>query len=262
LAIHVREKPPLRHFMLVTTPAGRIYRWAEDEPNPSNVFSGLRHSSTMPGGHERLDCVLTRDPRCDCPDMERLSTAVVYSAGSEPVSEVRLEDAPQVSGDQMAITPAAVGWVAALDDNESVCMVPVDRDAGSWGAPALARRVQIGNVPVDVDYRAETGGGFLQFEGPTDKEVLANSLAELLYQMPAGVRLGKFMYQGTEANTGNVEAPILFTIASLSSGSAASTGLTLNDTLQTATPGTAERYALLQAKATATHNPAAAFNRR
>src|SRR4051812_4801515 len=105
--MHVRELPPLRQYIELATPSGRRYRWADDEPNPANVPSGLRHSSTMPGGHESCDVTLPRKPGVDYSDLERLSTLRVVGAGGDVAGEFRLERAPRVSGDQMAISPSA-----------------------------------------------------------------------------------------------------------------------------------------------------------
>ena len=70
--VHVREKPPLRHMIDVQAPGGRHYRLGEDEPDPANVFSGLRYGDTMPGGFETADCTLPREPGVEYPDLERL----------------------------------------------------------------------------------------------------------------------------------------------------------------------------------------------
>ena len=46
----------------------------------------------------------------------------------------RLERAPRVSGDQMAVSPAAVGWQAHLEDDKSAVEIYVDRDLIALGA--------------------------------------------------------------------------------------------------------------------------------
>lgn len=149
----VRELPPLRHHMDAIAPNGRHYRWADDEPAAQNVLGNLRWSSTMPGGHESCDCVLARMPGVDYADLERLSTLRIIRSGGSVVGEFRLERTPQTSGDQMAISPSAVGWQAAMDDNKGVSITFIDRELGPWVGPNSQRRLaqlQAGVDPVDA----------------------------------------------------------------------------------------------------------------
>ena len=66
-------------------------------------------------------------------DLERLSTLRVIGVGGEIAGEYRLERTPSRSGDQMVISPSAVGWQAHLDDHKSVTIVFIDRELGRWG---------------------------------------------------------------------------------------------------------------------------------
>lgn len=141
--IHVRDKPPLRVTHEITTPSGRRYRWAPDEPDPANVPSGVRHSDTMPGGFEQYSATLPRKPGVDYSDLERLSTVTVRGAGGRVIGEYRLDSAPRSSGDQMSVSPAAVGFQAALDDNKFARMVYVDRDMSRWGDPSRQRQADL-----------------------------------------------------------------------------------------------------------------------
>lgn len=133
----------MRQHIDLITPSGRHYRWGEDEPLPENVFSDLRHSSTMPGGFETCDVTLPRKPGVDYSDLERLSTLRVIGAGGQVDGEYRLERAPRVSGDQMAISPSAVGWQAHLEDDKSAREIYVDRDLSHWQGPSNPRQVQL-----------------------------------------------------------------------------------------------------------------------
>jgi hypothetical protein len=141
VAISVRESPPLRLHLSAETPEGRTFRWGQDEPKPENVPSGLSFSTTIPGGFERAGCVLPRKPGVDYSDLERFSTLYVKGAGGEPAWEGRLEGAPRTSGNQMAVTPNAVGWQAHLDDNKGVSEVYIDRDLGRWGDASIQRKI-------------------------------------------------------------------------------------------------------------------------
>lgn len=140
MSLRVRERPPLRVTHSIETPSGRMARWAEDEPRAENIPSDLRFSDTMPGGFERCEASLPRQPARDFPDLERLSTWRVHDAAGEIVSETRLERAPRVSGDRMAISPAAVGLQAHLEDTKGQG-VYVDRDFSHWIGASAQRRI-------------------------------------------------------------------------------------------------------------------------
>lgn len=124
----LRERAPLRLAYQIETPSGKRYRWALDEPRPENVPSKGTGSSTMPGGFERESVVLPRRPDVDYADLSELSTITVYGPGGEVAGQGRLETSPRTSGDQMSVTPGAVGWQAALDDRKDAREIYVDRD--------------------------------------------------------------------------------------------------------------------------------------
>lgn len=166
--MRVRELPPLRLSAGIVTPNGRSYRWAADEPRAENVLGDLVFSSTLPGGFEQCSSKLARLPSRDYADLERLSTLTVYGPGGDIRGEYRLEDVPRASGDQFAITPQAVGWQAALDDNAEARMIYVDRDLSAWGPPSRTRQiVMIGapRVTGDADVAPDPSGlpSFFQY---------------------------------------------------------------------------------------------------
>jgi hypothetical protein len=130
----VRERAPLRLSVKITSPNGTPARWCLDEPDPANVPSGISFSTTMPGGFDQFSCVLPRKPSLDYPDMAEFSTVTVYGAGGEVAWQGRLETTPRTSGDQVSVTPGAVGWQAALDDDQSARMIYVDTDLTRWQA--------------------------------------------------------------------------------------------------------------------------------
>lgn len=132
----VREKPPTAVSYDIQTPGGSRYRWGADERKAENVPQNGQWSDTMPGGFEQCDVTLPRKAGVDYRDLERLSTITVRGAGGGVVGEYRLERAPRVSGSQLAISPSAVGWQAALADNEAVREIFVDGDLGHWGSPS------------------------------------------------------------------------------------------------------------------------------
>jgi hypothetical protein len=142
VSLAVRERPPLRHTTLITTPGGKRYRWASDEPDPRNIPGGVSSSSTMPGGFEHYQASLPRRPGVDYADLDRLSTITERSAAGEVIGEFRLERSPRVSGAQMVINPSAVGWQAHLADNQAATLIVIDRRLGAWSSPSRLRQLQ------------------------------------------------------------------------------------------------------------------------
>lgn len=148
--LSVRERPPLRLALDIATPDGGRYRWAIDEFAPQDRPISLGFSSTMPGGFEQLETTLARAPQTDYRDLAEFSTITVRSPGGHVVWQGRLETAPRTSGDQMAVSPGAVGWQAALDDRKDVQMVYVDRQMSGWQGASVQRRINYLNQIVDL----------------------------------------------------------------------------------------------------------------
>lgn len=156
---HVRERPPTRLHIDTRSPSGQSHRWAHDAPSPHDLVTALRFSSTMPGGHETLDCTLARRPQVDWPDLKRLTAIRAVGAGGETAWEGRLEGTPRSSGDELAITPSAVGNQAYLEDDKSATQVYVDRDLTRWTGPSVQRKLDLpargftaaGDVAVTAD---------------------------------------------------------------------------------------------------------------
>jgi hypothetical protein len=259
VCLPVRELPPLRQSIEVITPTGRCYRWSEDEPNPANVPSGLRHSSTMPGGYETLDVTLPRKSGVDYVDLDRLTTVRVRDAGGDIIGEYRLERAPRVSGDQMAITPSAVGWQAHLDDDKSARMIYVDRDVNNWGPASVARRLANAGANEDASsITANAGNGGLSWDLPNQALPIAAS-SELHYAMPPnGPLVYSFDYQGTRTNPpAAIEAPTLYAGDDDVLSGSITAGLTLDNSLRTGILSSAKRCLMLRAYMTAAGTPAA-----
>lgn len=140
----VRERPPLWLATRIVPPgSARSYRWAGDEPDAANRISGLTISSSVPGGFESMGVTLPRIPGIEYGDLPRLSDVWVYGAGGEVRWEGRLTDAPSVSGDQMAVTPNAVGHKEHLQDDQTVSQIFIDRDLGRWTGPGAQRRLNL-----------------------------------------------------------------------------------------------------------------------
>lgn len=149
-ALTIRERPPLRLHVDVTSPNGSHRRWARDEPRPENVPANLAFGSEAPGGFTSLSCTLPRRPNLSYPDTKRLSNVRVMGAGGQVAWEGRLESTPRVAGTDAAINPQCVGWQAHLDDDQSARMIYVDRDFNSWEAMSSARRLSRLNATFTV----------------------------------------------------------------------------------------------------------------
>lgn len=142
----VREYPPLRISHRITTPSGRKYRWAKDVARAEDAPNGSTGSSTMPGGFEGWTGILPRDPGIDYADLEPLTNVEILGAGgARIVGEYRIEKAPAVSGDDLAVSPAAVGWQAALDDNKAASDIIIDRDLSHWQGLSTQRHKNLVN---------------------------------------------------------------------------------------------------------------------
>lgn len=144
----IRERPPLRLDARIVT-GGRAFRWAADERDPRNALTGITFSDTMPGGFEQASGTLARDPAVDYPDLAEFSTITICGAGGMVAWEGRLERTPRTSGDQMAISPGAVGWQAALDDDKSARMVYVDIQLGNWVGASVQRKLDLLGSTID-----------------------------------------------------------------------------------------------------------------
>ena len=202
----VRELPPLRHHLDAIAPNGRHYRWGKDEPNPENVPGGLRWGSTMPGGYETCDCVLPRKPGVDYADLERLSTLRVIGVGGKVVGEYRLERSPQTSGDQMAVSPSAVGWQAHLGDNKNVNIIYIDREHGGWVSANSQRRLaQLNGATDPIDSRTtQAEDGLPSLILGTQGAWTRRFNCEAYYHMPSGDAVSRIKFDYTAAASVNI----------------------------------------------------------
>jgi len=230
----LRQYPPLRLHVDAIVPNGRHYRWGSDEPDPQNAPTGLRFSSTMPGGFESMDCVLARNPGPAgiTADLERLSTLRILGSGGDIAGEYRLERTPRTSGDQMAVSPSAVGWQAHLDDNKDVKEIYVDIDLSRWGEQSAQRRLNLlaagyaPSFPTSVVPDDTTGRPVLQ--SMVNGDWSAKPLSAALYRS-AGITIGSVYYAWKIGSTivpadGNWAWEVLLTIDDVLVGIAGNSG--------------------------------------
>src|SRR5262249_48871066 len=137
-------------------PTGNHYRWAGDAANAHDIPSGVTSSSTMPGGFDQFTANLPRRPGTDYADLEPFSTITERSALGDIVGEYRLERTPKTSGDQMVVSPAAVGWQAHLDDDQSASLIVIDRSLSRWTSASRQRQANLGETTFGTPDGPET----------------------------------------------------------------------------------------------------------
>jgi hypothetical protein len=152
-----RDRPPVRLHAVVEPPSGRKKRWATDEPSPENVPSGLSFSTTIPGGFEQGNLTLPRKSKVSYSDVEPLSNLRIQGAGGQLAWEGRIEGAPRSSGSDKSISVSAVGWQAALEDDQTAVMPYVDRDLSHWQDQTAQRRVDLYALAAGVFYNVMSG---------------------------------------------------------------------------------------------------------
>jgi hypothetical protein len=227
----IRELPPLRLHDEITSLSGTRHRWGPDEPNGVNVPSGRRDSSTMPGGFETADATLPRKAGADYSDLDRLSTLRRLGAGGEIAWEGRLERAPQASGDQIAISPSAVGWQAHLDDDKSVREIYRDIDMTKWGGGLLARKLALNaNFQVsdgEVAQGTTSNSVRTSFIGPWGTTP-ARPITEAWYDA-LGIPIGIIYYAWTRgANVNNADTNWTWAVVLTSDDAGTSSDATVN----------------------------------
>jgi hypothetical protein len=123
------------------SPSGFSARWAEDESAPINILADIECSDEIPGGYKELSGSLARDPLIDYRDLEAYGDVRLYGAGGEAIWEGSLDKGPTVSGEQVSISPSALGYQYILDDDHAVQVGFIDCDLSKWGEPTTRRKL-------------------------------------------------------------------------------------------------------------------------
>jgi hypothetical protein len=231
--------------MSVTSSSGLAKRWGPDERDSVDVPDDLTFSTQIPGGFKDLSCSLLRRIDVDYADLALFDDVRVYGPGNRTAWEGRMGQFPRSHGDGFQIVPGAVGWSAHLDDDPTFTEVYVDRDLNHWGAAPFDRRVALsaagilqGAAPAAVD-----AGGItwtLPASWPN------NDADEVWYVGAAGVSLAKLGYKAAQTTyPGTAETPTLYTNTSRAgTGSFATTALTFDDTVRSASPSAQPAFML------------------
>lgn len=140
-AIVVNEPPPLDLSVLVETPGNVRTRWGWDDPNPDLVPTNMTFGTAMPGGFTQCNITLERAPERFYPDSKELSKLTVQGAGGTVAWQGRIEKLPDTAGYEAQESPEAVGYQAALEDDNSVREIYVDAELSKWEAATLRRQI-------------------------------------------------------------------------------------------------------------------------
>lgn len=201
---------PHRLVILVTTPSGREYRWAADEPLAENQPASLSFDTSIPGGFATCKFVLPRDVVKDYPDEVLFSNVRVAGPGGRVAWEGRIVGLPREQGDTRALTVTAVGWAAHLKDNRGFREIYRDAALSRWDAPISAQRslnllTLAGATLLGADSTVapdDTGSPCLRQQWVADWVASAVPVAEAHYDS-AGIPLGSLYYAWKRgANTG------------------------------------------------------------
>jgi hypothetical protein len=152
----VRERPPLRLSYLIESPDGARVRWAIDDPDPRNAPKDVNFGSVMPGGYDRFNCTLERNPRFTYPDTQPLSKLTAMGPGGTTAWQGRLEKSPDTAGFQSQKTPEAVGYQVELEDDATAREIYIDQDQSRWEDMALARKLE--NTALSMSAPTTIGG--------------------------------------------------------------------------------------------------------
>lgn len=200
MSVSISERPPLGLTYEAHTPNGKMYRWASDAPDSRDMPSGATFSSTMPGGYAEFSVTLPRRAGNGDADLERLTTIQARGVGGAIASEARLERAPRVTGDQMSVSPSAVGWQAHLTDDKSARFLGIDRRLENWKSPSSARRAaQLASPVYDQGFNVRPdGNGAPILELAVNGPWTGRATSEALYDAGDGNHLGRvrFGYEG------------------------------------------------------------------
>lgn len=164
-AIVVNEPPPLDLSVLVETPGNVRTRWGWDDPNPDLVPTNMTFGTAMPGGFTQCNITLERAPERFYGDDRELSKLTVLGAGGTVAWQGRIEKLPDTAGYEAQESPEAVGYQAALEDDNSVREIYVDAELSKWEPVSIEDKLshlQSGEPVVNASIGGPPSGG-----GPT-----------------------------------------------------------------------------------------------
>lgn len=191
--------PPDLLAVRIDIPGGGSARWAEDEHSPENVLSEIACSDEIPGGYKDLSGILARDPQATYPDLATYGDVTLYQPGGEPVWKGSLDKGPKVSGDQISISPAALGYQFILDDDSAAQIGIIDSDLSRWGESSAQRKREL--VANKYAFSGSVSTGFLD-AGSTDPGIIFDTSGiEKVAEIKPG---GEMTYYGDGVDIGRI----------------------------------------------------------
>lgn len=155
----VRQRPPIDLSVLVTTPRNSRTRWGWDDPDPQRVPTNMTFATAMPGGFTQCSLTLERLPDLIYPDDASLSMMTVLGVGGQVAWQGRIEKLPDTAGFEAQESPEAVGYQAALEDDNSVREIYVDAELSKWEPPSVARKIALLTADARDQEDATVGAG-------------------------------------------------------------------------------------------------------
>lgn len=244
----------------VNLPDGTAVRWDAASSDSQMRLQDVQFSTESGKGCSGASVTLTRPPDKEYADLKLLNELQLYTPQGKCVYEGRAQGVPSAEN----WTFDADGWWTHGEQRKFVDLI-VDRDMGAWGESRLDRRLILAALgcPMDKDYSVTNESGGIVFTGQAGTSIVTGSSTDRMYVTPTGTLASQIMYQGTEANVGNVQAAALSSDDNPAVSSPATVSLTLDDTLRSATITDPAPYLMLNVLATGTHTPGAtaALNR-
>jgi hypothetical protein len=185
-----------RLSVVVTLPDGTQRRWADDEPDAPNVPSDLTFGTSMPGGFRDATASLFRT----LDDLGRegiFNDVKILGAGNVTRWEGRLQQMPISTSGGGRVQPQAVGYQAALEDDQTARQIYIDRSHERWGGMPLERKAAVlaaGYKPSDGQTAAWKTDGLalhLEIPGYAWASAAGRPMMELWYDA-AGIPIGEF----------------------------------------------------------------------
>lgn len=198
-----REYPPDKVAIRIKSPNGYSNRWAEDESKAENVLSDIELEDEMPGGDKSMGGILARDPQLKWQEMEAYADIYAYQPGVKKCWEGSLDKAPAVSGDQMSLAPAALGYQAELEDDRASAIGFISTDLSKLEDSSMQRHINLlegqfspsaaGVLSGFQDSGTTAAGILFDFRQVLNKVGGPKPGAEQIWN-PEGALIGKVMY--------------------------------------------------------------------
>jgi hypothetical protein len=249
---------PLDLYVEVQSADGTRYRWDANQA-PGSRLRNFSFRTKVGDGFSDAAGQLARRIDRNYPDLDLVNSVTVVGADGSVAYEGRIEAMPRELTDTHSIGVTMAGWMAHAKDRKFT-EVYVDRDLGGWGSMSNARRgvllganrMPIGDSQQNTDPASSTAVISTGFTGAWATPY--RPISEAWYDAGPGLTVGKLGYSWARAaaTVDNTDAQWDWAgfvstsdsaVAGSGTGSLRAAGPA---TLQTYTPATPGRYAMLQ----------------